>query len=175
VLRCALIALNFLLLSTPGFLEPHLGTARAYLVVTVLLAALNLALALQWERLTRVDAVAPSRHAPAAIAAGIAAVLLVGYAASGWLREILIYPHDAKRADMLVVIQLAIRRLLQGGDPYATYQVPWNVPLPYGPATWGPLVVPFLLHADVRFVTLAGLMFVPIAGAIAPRRSDGYW
>ena len=67
---------------------------------------------------------------------------------------------------MLVVVQLAIRRFLQGGDPYRIYQVPWDVPLPYGPVMWGPLVLPFLLHADVRFVTLAGMLFVPIACAI---------
>ena len=64
---------------------------------------------------------------------------------------------------MLVVIQLAIRRLLQGGNPYTIYHVPWDVPLPYGPVMWAPLIVPSLLHADVRFVTLAGVLFVPIA------------
>ena len=47
------------------------------------------------------------------------------------------------------------------------YQVPWEVTLPYGPVMWAPLVVPLLLHADVRFVTLVGVLFVPAACGIA--------
>ena len=98
----------------------------------------------------------------------LAAAILVGSIALMWLHEILIHPHDANRADMLVVIQLAIKRLLQGGNPYAIYHVPWDVPLPYGPVMWVPLIAPVLLHADVRLVTLAGLLFAPVAcGAAA--------
>jgi hypothetical protein len=63
---------------------------------------------------------------------GIAAAIIVAACTAAWLREALIYPHDPYRADMLVVIQLAVKRLLQGGDPYSIYHVPWDVPLPYG-------------------------------------------
>ena len=168
VARCLLLALNFLLLSVPTVLEPRLGTAPAFLIATVLVTLLNVALALFWERLTvPADPDARPLARTPALLTGLAAAALIAAAAATWLREILIYPHDPNRADMLVVIQLAIRRLLQGGSPYAIYHVPWDVPLPYGPVMWAPFIVPLLLHADVRFVSIAGVLFVPIACAIA--------
>ncbi len=85
--------------------------------------------------------------------------MLLLAAARGWLHEILVFPHDPNRADMLVVIQFGIRRLLQGGDPYAMYNVPWPATLPYGPVMWAPMILPTLAHADVRFVTLFGFVF----------------
>jgi hypothetical protein len=104
------------------------------------------------------------------------AVTLLFVAARAWLNEILIYPHDPNRADMLVVIQLGIRRLLQGRTPYAMYDVPWPATLPYGPVMWAPMIVPYLLHADVRVATVAGALVVPAACAIAAiawtRRAD---
>jgi hypothetical protein len=167
VARCLLLALNFLLLSSPPLLEPSLGGSRAFLLATILITILNVALALFWDRMSpRGDTTSPALEwVPAAIA-GVSAAIVLGATARSWLHEILIYPHDSARADMLVVAQLGIRRLLQGGDPYTIYQVPWNLALPYGPLMWAPLIVPHLLHADVRFATLTGFLFVPVACAI---------
>jgi hypothetical protein len=167
VARGLLLALNFLLLSLPPLLEPSLGTTAAFLIVTVVLTVLNISLTVSWERLTPADASALPPAALPALLAGVAAAILIVAASAAWLREIMIYPVDPQRADMLVVIQLAIRRFLQGGNPYATYHVPWEVPLTYGPVMWAPFIAPLLLHADVRFVSLAGVLFVPIACAVA--------
>jgi hypothetical protein len=167
VARCLLLALDVQLLLSPGLLEPLLGSSRAFLAATILLTILNVTIALFWERLAPPEAAADGRAKAPAIVAGIAGAILLAAGAAAWLREITIYPHDPYRADMLVVIQLAIKRLLQGGDPYSIYHVPWGVPLPYGPVMWAPMIVPVLLHADVRFVTLAGLLFTPLAGVVA--------
>ena len=167
VARCLLLALNVQLLSSPGWLEPVLGSSRAYLAATVLLTILNVTTVVFWERLAPGETAAHGFATGAAILAGIAGAILLSAGTAAWLREILIYPHDSYRADMLVVIQLAIRRFLQGGDPYALYKVPWDVPLPYGPVMWAPMIPPILLHADVRFVTLAGMVFTPLACAFA--------
>ena len=177
VVRCLLLALNLLLLSAPPLLEPRLGASRAFLLVTAVIIVLNITLAIFWDRLTpragrppRVIGTIPF------VVAGVVPLFLFTLA-SRWLREILIYPHDAMRADMLVVIQLGIKRLLQGGDPYTMYHVPWDVTLPYGPMMWGPLILPHLLHADVRFVTLLGFLFVPVACAMAAAKESavGRW
>jgi hypothetical protein len=103
-----------------------------------------------------------------ATAFGIAAVaaILLFITTTEWLRQILIFPNDARRADMLVVVQEGIRRLLQGRNPYTIYHVPWEVTLPYGPLLWAPFAVPFALHADIRFVSLVGELFVPVLVAI---------
>jgi hypothetical protein len=167
VARCLLLALNVLILLSPGMLEPRLGWSRAFLAATVLLTILNVTIATCWERLDPGKSAADGFAKAPAIVVGIAGAVLLAVAATAWLREITIYPHDAYRADMLVVIQLAIRRLLQGGDPYSMYHVPWDVPLPYGPVMWAPLIPPFLLHADVRFVTVAGMVFTPLATVVA--------
>lgn len=168
VVRCLLLALNFLLLSSPDVLEPLAGGPRAFVLATILITILNVALALFWDRLAPPAARSASPFDTVSlVVAGIAVAILLAATARTWLDEILIYPHDSSRADMLVVIQLGIRRLLQGGDPYRMYQVPWDLALPYGPLMWAPLIVPHLLHVDVRFVTLIGFLFVPVACAIA--------
>ena len=46
----------------------------------------------------------------------IAVGLFLAAAARAWLCEILMYPHDAWRADMLIVIQEGIRRVLTIGN-----------------------------------------------------------
>lgn len=93
--------------------------------------------------------------------------VLVFIACRAWLHQILVYPNDAQRADMLIVIQQGIRRMLQGRNPYTIYQVPWDATLPYGPVMWAPYIVPHLLRADVRFVSIWGALVLPVACAIA--------
>jgi hypothetical protein len=157
VARCLLLALNFLLLAS-----------RPYLLATILVTLLNVVLVVLW------DSAAPHQQAvrhrvskSAAPLFALVATLLVFAACRAWLHEILVFPHDSQRADMLVVVQLGIRRLLHGLNPYTMYNVPWPAPLPYGIVMWAPMLVPHLLHADVRFATLVGALFVPIACAAA--------
>ena len=155
VARCALLALNFLLLSS-----------RSYLVATALVTLLNIALVVIWDFAGSGDA-RPRAAVAGPLAIAIVATLVLFTACHAWLHEILIRPHDSQRADMLVVIQLGIRRLLHGNNPYTIYDVPWPVPLPYGIVMWAPMLIPYLLHADVRFATIAGALFVPAACAMA--------
>jgi hypothetical protein len=165
VARCAFLALNFLLLSS-----------RSYLLATILVTLANVALVLLWDSAARTGRPEglqsedrTRRRGPAwAGSAGIAIVsaIILFVACRAWLHQILIFPHDPQRADMLVVIQLGIRRLLHGNNPYTMYNVPWQIPLPYGIVMWAPMLVPHLLHADVRFATIFGVLFVPVACAL---------
>jgi hypothetical protein len=160
--RAALIALIVVLLHVPAFLG---STASAFAIATALLCVVHAALVRFPHRATVQSS--PSHGARgAAAAAGIVAAIVLYYTAQRWLHEILTHPNDAQRADMLVVIELGLRRVLQGRNPYTMYQVPWDVTLPYGPVLWGPYLIPFLLRADLRFVSLAGALFVPAACAI---------
>jgi hypothetical protein len=160
VARCLLLALNFLLLSS-----------RPYLLATIFVTLVNVALVVFWDRGAPDEHVAPAARdrGPnwAVLLFALAATLIVFAACRAWLHEILIFPHDSQRADMLVVVQLGIRRLLQGSNPYTMYNVPWPAPLPYGIVMWAPMVVPHLLHTDVRFTTILGALFVPVACAVA--------
>ena len=190
--RCVLVALDFLLLSSPFLIEQRFGAAvHPYFIATVLVIAVNAALVVWWESVARSASLSGERAPTSSDAApgpatqgrpyvlpvsAIALALLLS-AAHAWLREILIYPHDPWRADMLVVIQQGIRRFVRGANPYVMYDVPWRVPLPYGPGIWLPLVPAYLAHADVRFVTILGSLFVPVACAVAAIASarDGRW
>ena len=67
---------------------------------------------------------------------------------------------------MLTVIEVAGRRFLRGRDPYASYQVPWQVYLPYGPPLWGPFLLPQVLRIDLRLLTASGQLVVPVCCAI---------
>jgi hypothetical protein len=168
--RALLIALNVLLLSAPSAVG---STAASYVTATVLLAVLTLVLVGTWETAdpwSAAIASAPPRdqwatRRSALLLATIAAIVLV-LASRELVHQILIYPNDAQRADMLIVIQQGIRRVLQGRNPYTLYHVPWEVTLPYGPVMWAPYIIPFVLHADVRFVSLAGELFLPVVCAI---------
>src|SRR5437867_3998714 len=101
-----------------------------------------------------------------AMALASVSVLLVGV--ERWVDLILWNPLDPWRSDMLVVTREAVRRFLSGHDPYAIYHVPWEAPLPYGPLLWGPFGVAEALRLDVRVVSIAGEIFVPIlCGVVA--------
>ena len=161
VTRACLIALNFLVLASPHFFGSN---AIALAAATLALLIINFVLAVRW---TAPAATSTSPSRPAAIVIGAIAVVLSIIACHAWLREIVIFPIDAQRADMLVVIQQGLRRVMQGRNPYTIYHVPWEATLPYGPVLWGPFLTPFLLHADLRFASLIGELFVPVSCAIA--------
>jgi hypothetical protein len=160
--RCLLLALNLVLLASPSWFARWFGGSAPYLIATVLLLLTNVALVASWDRaVPGPGSRTASKTISGAVLLGVGFVLLANAAAGQWLRQILIFPIDPQRADMLVVIQAGIHRLLQGKDPYAMYQVPWPATLPYGPVMWGPLILPTLAHADVRLATLVGVLFVP--------------
>ena len=161
-MRALLIAATLLFLTIPSRFG---ATGVSYTLATLLMFGAHIALTAMFrtndldESETRVHRTAPL------IAATIAAVLLV-IAARAWLYEILVYPHDPLRADMLIVIQEGIRRMLRGQNPYTMYHVPWDATLPYGPVLWLPYAVPYMMRADVRLVALLGELFVPVACAL---------
>lgn len=175
--RAILIALNVLLLSAPSAFGSTLG---AYLAATLLATMLTLILVGSWEASDRwalpgaaealrarfpwLWRMASRRMAALGIAAAATIVLIM--ASLEYLHQITIYPNDAQRADMLIVVQEGIRRMLQGRNPYTIYHVPWEATLPYGPVLWAPYILPFALHMDIRFVSLVGELFFPIACAI---------
>jgi hypothetical protein len=166
VARSVAVALSFALLSSPPLLQTWVGgDTRAYVSATIALAVINILLVLSW---TVQDAPQRSPFKPAlGVAVAIGASWLLFTACRAWLHQILTIPHDPQRADMLIVVQQGLQRMLQGKDPYTIYHVPWEAPLPYGPMLWGPYALPMALHADVRFLTVAGELFVPVACAMA--------
>jgi hypothetical protein len=162
--RCLLLALTIVLLSSPGWFALAFTGITPYLIATALLLAVHVALLVTWERTRPLSAGPPARNF--AVAAVVTYLLTAG--AHNWIHQLVIFPIDAQRADMLVVVQAGIHRLLQGHDPYTMYNVPWPATLPYGPVMWAPLMLPALAHVDVRFVTLIGVLFVPsLCGGIA--------
>ena len=162
--RLILLAAAFILLSAPPIVQGWIGgDTRAYAATTVALVILNLALAAVWTRQSDREPAQSAARSLGAVIVGAAAGAIVLAACGTWLHEILIQPLDPQRADMLIVIQQGIRRLADGLNPYIVYHVPWEAALAYGPAMWAPFAVPMALHADVRFVTIIGMLFVPIA------------
>jgi hypothetical protein len=159
------IALSILVFSAPTFWAQSHPGAPPFELVTVALAAVVTLVVIVWPR---------ARHASArlawgrgAIAAACAAAALLGLALHRWMSVMLWQPLDPLRGDMLVVTQAAIRAFLNGRDPYGMYRIPWEAPLPYGPVLWLPFVVPHVLGADLRLVTIIGAAFVPAWCAVA--------
>jgi hypothetical protein len=181
--RLILLAIDFSLLSAPPFLQRWIGgDVRAYVVTTLLVVAVNVALLRLWAP-TPIHHKGNEGHKgryPNNLVLGVLCVLcVVGvlFTTTGrWLHEILATPNDPQLADMLVVVQQGIQRAFHRQNPYTIYHLPWDAPLPYGPALWLPFAVPFALHADIRFVTIAGMLFAPVACALAAfmsvRRSE---
>ena len=100
------------------------------------------------------------------IVAAVAAIVVV-FAMYRWTR---VAAWQAYGADMLIVIREATRRFLNGHTPYATYSsydAPWHMAMPYGPALWGPFLLPQLLRLDFRMVTIVGELFIPVWCGVA--------
>jgi hypothetical protein len=162
--RVFLIAVCFLLLGAPA---AYGSTAFAFITTTIQITATIVVLVLIWERF---DARAePSSTGSWRFEASItvACGLLIFLAARAWLHEITIYPNDTSRPDMLPIVDRGVREIVRFRNPYTTYYIPWKTTLSYGPMLWGPYVIPYLLHADLRFVSLTGLLFIPLACALA--------
>jgi hypothetical protein len=167
VVRALLIAATLLFLTIPS----HVGTtAASYALATLLMFGGNIALTAMFRNGIVNRSEWQAHRTAALIAATIAALLLV-IATRAWLYEILIYPHDPLRADMLIVIQEGIRRMLRRQNPYTMYHVPWDATLPYGPVLWLPYALPYVLRVDVRFVALVGEVFIPAGCALTAMAS----
>src|SRR5580765_8108120 len=172
VARGLVVAAMFALLSAPPLLQRWVGgDTRAYVLVTIVMAVAGLALVAGWPASATADTrttrpAEAGRYIWTAISATSAVALLV-VAAHSWVGEILTIPIDPYRGDMLVVVREGLRRVFDGLNPYTIYHVPWAAPLPYGPMLWAPYAVPMALHLDLRFLTVAGELFVPIACAVA--------
>jgi hypothetical protein len=173
--RSILVALMFTLLSAPTVLQRWLGGDTApYVVTTIVLAAITIALVLSWpyehhdqplEVSSRTPATSGRSVWTAIVVVATGALLFV--ACRSWLDQILTIPLDPYRGDMLVIVREGVRRALEGHDPYTTYHIPWALPLPYGPMLWGPYALPILLRVDPRFLAVIGELFVPAACAAA--------
>jgi hypothetical protein len=163
----ALLALTVLVFAWPEVSLAMRGIAASYAVVTVALTLLITGLVIGWreEGESAAGERPVSRHAAAGTAFAAAAMVLL--VAHRWVRLIAWLPYHA---DMLIVIREATRRFLSGQMPYVTYRsydTSWDMVMPYGPALWGPFLIPQLLRLDFRVITIVGELFVPIWCGVA--------
>jgi len=188
VVRVTLIAIGLGVLASPGWLQPVWSGSSVFPALSVVFTLVVAALVALWgrpppeldsDRGARTERSAAQQVQPegsldtdvgrprhyallAAILAGAAAVVLVGLATQRFVDIVLVNPPDPNRGDMLTVIELAGRRFLRGRDPYASYQIPWQVYLPYGPPLWGPFLLPQMLRIDLRLLTASGELVLPV-------------
>ena len=165
--RTAALSVAVLVFTWPQFSPAIRGASPLYPLVTALFTLLLVAIVVTWDPPGRPPETGLlwSRAAVLIVAALAACIVLA--AAYRWTRVLAWQPYGA---DMLIVIREATRRLLNGRTPYATYRsydAPWNMAMPYGPALWAPFVVPQLLRVDFRFVTIIGELCVPLWCGIA--------
>jgi hypothetical protein len=163
----------FALLAGPAALQRWLGGDTApYIVTTIALAAITIALVLSWpyehrdqplDVSSRTPATSGSSAWTAIVVAAAGALLFV--ACRTWLDQILTIPLDPFRGDMLVLVREGVRRAFEGRNPYTTYHLPWAAPLSYGPMLWAPYAVPIVLRVDPRLLSVIGELFVPVACA----------
>jgi hypothetical protein len=166
----------FALLSAPLTLQRWSGgDTFPYIVTTVALVLVAAMVVLSWRNGHSAQPIASSRtpatphtHDVAAILVTAAAAALLVFTCRAWLLQILTIPIDPYRGDMLVVVREGIRRFFKGMNPYTIYHVPWPAPLPYGPLLWAPYAIPTLMRVDLRFLSVAGALFLPVScGAAA--------
>ncbi len=168
--RTAGLAAAMLVFSWPPLSLLERGVHPSYPLVTIVFATLMVAIVVTWDHTNNSPDSpdgSPSRRGRgmAGLVALAAAIVLVS-SASRWVDQMVWNRHGA---DMLIVIREAARRFLQGHDPYFsyhTYDAPWDMVLPYGPVLWGPFVAPVLLRTDLRVITIAGELFVPVCCGI---------
>jgi len=126
-----------------GFLSPGFTLLRA-------LAFGGGALALLWALF----------RPPAAGWLAVGAALLGGAVRLASLAAV---PIEPSRGDMLPLVQGALDNFLAGQSPYATYHMPWDLPLTYLPATWLAYLPLYVLGLDIRLVNLLAELAVGAA------------
>jgi hypothetical protein len=167
--RLAAVSAAMLVFASPDIARVAFGRSVSYLGVTALLTILVIAIAVTAAHADEpgdVARIAASRHGAAAVI-GVAAAALIAIAAYRWTALAAWLPYHA---DMLIVLREATRRFLSGHNPYAVYRsydAPWDMAMPYGPAMWVPFVGAQLLRLDFRILTIAGQLIVPVWCAIA--------
>jgi hypothetical protein len=153
------------------------GTETSLVIGTAVLLISGIVAVMCW---TPPRGAARPRLGPIALALGcLVAAVVVFINARTLLPAMFAGPVDVTRGDMLVVTEAGVRQVLDGRTPYTLYHVPWEMTLSYGPMLWGPFVLPVVLHADVRVLTLICFAFVTTsllvfaAQAVAERRWVG--
>ena len=162
----AALAASVLVFAWPELSSVYRGVRVSYPLVTAIFTLFVVAIVAAWPR----DAAAApdaTRRRPLMPFVALASALIVIIALYRWTRLAAWQPYHA---DMLIVIREATRRFLNGHTPYATYRsydAPWPMVMPYGPALWGPFIVPQWLRFDFRLITIAGELFVPVWCGVA--------
>ncbi len=172
--HAAALAVAFVVLSGPGIWTRTHGRVPSYVPATMALACLLAALVVWWGRADNAGVAGGRARGSLPLAATAIACALLIAGAWQWLEVMLRNPIDPNRADMLPVIDAALRRVLQGHNPYTIYHVPWEAPLGYGPVLWAPFLIPHGLHLDLRLATIVGALVVPawcgVAAIVEARR-----
>ena len=148
------------------------GVRGAYPLGTLLLLIVAALVIITWPRGYDLSSASPPRPIPALLTfcAGLAVLFWV---ASDLLQRVFNGPLDSGRGDMLVIMEHAIKRLLEGGNPYTVHHVPWDAPLTYGPVLWLPHLVSYLLRFDFRIFTLIAQLCIPTLCFVAAAVSVG--
>lgn len=92
------------------------------------------------------------------VALPIAAAVLAGLGLRAF--DFIAVPIDARRADMIPLVGVAVARFLEGHDPYVLYGMPWPLPLTYMPLTWLAYVPAVLTGIDLRGLNLRYYLWV---------------
>ncbi len=164
LIACLLCAILCAALSG-GWLAETLGgltPAVRFGLKTVLILIALVSICARWPDVTPTDPPASSvAHSAVTLAVLGAGIWLCASAVNSMLPVVFAGRIDALQGDMLVVIDLGVKRFLGGATPYMLYHVPWEVPLPYGPYLWGPFILPAALNSDPRLLTLITGLVIP--------------
>jgi hypothetical protein len=166
-LHTAGLAASVLVFTWPQMSALARGQPGSYPLVTVAFTLLVVAIVVTWHRGDDASSSGTVWVESAVPIVALGAAIIVAIAMYRWTRVAAWQPYGA---DMLIVIREATRRLLNGHTPYGTYQsydAQWDMVLPYGPALWGPFLVPQLLRVDFRIVTIIGELIVPVWCGVA--------
>jgi len=87
------------------------------------------------------------------IAVPIASAVIAGIGLRAF--DFMAVPVDARRADMIPLVGIAVKRALEGHDPYVLYGMPWPLPLTYMPLTWLAYVPAAVAGIDLRWTSAA--------------------
>jgi len=141
---------------------PSRSTETAFLFGTSGLLAIGLFLCVAWP--TSENGPGSKGHRVHHVLAWLVALsggLFAAVTAHRFLPAVFAGRINSHDADMLVVIENGVDRVLHGMNPYVLYHVPWEVPLPYGPWLWAPYVLPHVVGMDPRVLTLVAHLVVP--------------
>jgi hypothetical protein len=140
-------------------IAPSVGTEPSLVIGTGILAISGILVVACWT--SRPRTVARPRLEFVALCLGCLVAAAVVYVNARTLLPVVFAgPVDVNKGDMLVVTEAGVRQVLEWKTPYTLYHVPWEMTLSYGPMLWGPFVLPVVLHADVRVLTLICFAFV---------------